>query len=496
MLHFLCSQIAGGSGGGASGGGGTATSAATATTATAAAAAAPAHFRRLACQIGHGALHIETISKSGHMRSSCSTSERLTQSTKQTTQYACYDIKSENKFNSPTKLDLAVCPFSSLHLAKENTHCGGFLFVSSPFWSVLVPCADENKYRFHVRQSPALSTLKRYVRRPLRPAIPGSSQIITSALAGHLEIDITMATSSSGVGVSTNEDFCLKWNDHHSTFFNSAEALCQNNALTDVTLSCGTGAEFAAHKLVLSVCSTYFHHLFASGASTHHLDTRHAIVYLKDIDARHMELLLSYMYRGEINVQEQELMGLLATAKSLQIKGLTESGENKANNTSASSSVPPSSSSSPADATTTPSAKTRSKHHHQKPHLATSQNKRSAAANSDGGDAPDGKKIKEESAASAAAAAVMSSGGGGASNDGGGGGQQEQYEEYGEDYEDDEDDDYPVPEGGGPAIYEDEDDDEEEQGDQNLATVRNINNNPIISCRARTSQQDVLFRKR
>merc|ERR1712141_56781 len=50
-------------------------------------------------------------------------------------------------------------------------------------------------------------------------------------------------------------------------------------------------------------------------------------VYLKDVDARHMELLMNYMYRGEINVEENELMGLLATAKSLQIKGLTESEE-------------------------------------------------------------------------------------------------------------------------------------------------------------------------
>jgi hypothetical protein len=40
-----------------------------------------------------------------------------------------------------------------------------------------------------------------------------------------------------------------------------------------------------------------------------------------------MELLLSYMYRGEINVEESELEGLLATAKGLQIKGLTEPNE-------------------------------------------------------------------------------------------------------------------------------------------------------------------------
>jgi hypothetical protein len=38
----------------------------------------------------------------------------------------------------------------------------------------------------------------------------------------------------------------------------------------------------------------------------------------------------SYMYRGEINVEESELVGLLSTAKGLQIKGLTDSNEESA----------------------------------------------------------------------------------------------------------------------------------------------------------------------
>ena len=127
------------------------------------------------------------------------------------------------------------------------------------------------------------------------------------------------------------EDFRLKWNDHHSVFFSSAEQLCHGDHLTDVTLSCGT-KEFSAHKLVLSICSTYFNQLFAprpEGQQGRQRSRRPAdsaaIVYLKDVDSKHMELLLNYMYRGEINVEEKELMGLLATAKGLQIKGLTES---------------------------------------------------------------------------------------------------------------------------------------------------------------------------
>lgn len=125
------------------------------------------------------------------------------------------------------------------------------------------------------------------------------------------------------------EDFRLKWNDHHNVFFSTAEQLCHGDHLTDVTLSCGD-KEFSAHKLVLSICSSYFSQLFAprpqSSTRRRPADSA-AIVYLKDVDPRHMELLMNYMYRGEINVEETELMGLLATAKGLQIKGLTENDE-------------------------------------------------------------------------------------------------------------------------------------------------------------------------
>ncbi len=120
-----------------------------------------------------------------------------------------------------------------------------------------------------------------------------------------------------------SEDLCLRWEEHHSLFFNAAEQLCQGDFLTDVTLSCGD-SYFSAHKLVLSVCSGYFAKLFASRRSPPFTQT---IVYLKDVDPKHLELLLRYMYRGEINLDEEDLMDLLHTAKGLQVKGLTEEAE-------------------------------------------------------------------------------------------------------------------------------------------------------------------------
>ena len=59
----------------------------------------------------------------------------------------------------------------------------------------------------------------------------------------------------------SSENFCLKWNDHHSVFFSNAEKLCHGSLLTDVVISAG-GTLFQAHKLVLSVCSKFFQVFF------------------------------------------------------------------------------------------------------------------------------------------------------------------------------------------------------------------------------------------
>lgn len=117
------------------------------------------------------------------------------------------------------------------------------------------------------------------------------------------------------------EDFCLKWNDHHSIFFSLAETLCREDLLTDVTLATSTRT-FPAHRLVLSVCSSFFKNLFSRPEFSRTASNN--FVFLKDVESSHLEMLLSYMYRGEINVEEQELMGLLNTARGLGIKGLSE----------------------------------------------------------------------------------------------------------------------------------------------------------------------------
>jgi len=129
--------------------------------------------------------------------------------------------------------------------------------------------------------------------------------------------------------VSPPEDeFLLKWHDHHQSFFVLVEELVTREQLTDVTLACApdspSGLEnggyqlLQAHSLMLSVCSPYFRSLLSENR---HKD-KHHIIHLHGVSARHMQQLLWYMYRGELSISQEDLGPLIETARCLQIKGL------------------------------------------------------------------------------------------------------------------------------------------------------------------------------
>ncbi|XP_045604178.1 B-cell lymphoma 6 protein homolog isoform X2 [Procambarus clarkii] len=116
------------------------------------------------------------------------------------------------------------------------------------------------------------------------------------------------------------ERFLLKWNNHQSNLVTVFDQLYEQEAFTDVTLACD-GRTFAAHKVILSACSPYFQALFLGNPC------KHPIIFMRDVRAGDLEALLSFMYRGEINVHQHDLSSFLKTAESLQIKGLSDSSE-------------------------------------------------------------------------------------------------------------------------------------------------------------------------
>ena len=121
----------------------------------------------------------------------------------------------------------------------------------------------------------------------------------------------------------SQEEFLLKWNDHHNSFFGTMKELSESEVLTDVTLACGgknyldlffnfidilnrkfccikkilyiyhffVGQVFETHKLMLCACSTFFRSILTKRPD------RHPIVFLKDVDPKQLEQLLQYMYQ-------------------------------------------------------------------------------------------------------------------------------------------------------------------------------------------------------
>jgi len=113
------------------------------------------------------------------------------------------------------------------------------------------------------------------------------------------------------------QQYCLRWKYHHSNLQAMFSQLLERESYCDVTLAC-EGKTLRAHKVMLSACSTYFDTIL----SQH--DENKAIVILKDVKFSDIQALVSFMYKGEINVENTELSSLLKTAEELKIKGLAE----------------------------------------------------------------------------------------------------------------------------------------------------------------------------
>ncbi|XP_059090070.1 protein tramtrack, beta isoform-like isoform X1 [Tigriopus californicus] len=121
--------------------------------------------------------------------------------------------------------------------------------------------------------------------------------------------------------MGTEQQYCLKWNNHRSTILSVFDTLLEEESLVDVTLS-ADGQFLRAHRVILSACSPYFRSLFRSSF----LLDKAPVIVLKDVDFDNLKSLVEFMYKGEVNVPQHMLPTFLRTAGSLQIRGLAEGG--------------------------------------------------------------------------------------------------------------------------------------------------------------------------
>ncbi|XP_046638159.1 protein tramtrack, beta isoform-like isoform X6 [Daphnia pulicaria] len=111
------------------------------------------------------------------------------------------------------------------------------------------------------------------------------------------------------------EEFCLRWNNHHHVLVSVLDKLLEKESMCDVTLA--ADHQFVrVHRLVLCACSNYFEEMLSKQVD------KQAFIFLKDVSFPDLRALVDYMYKGEVNVAQEQLASFLQTAEALDIKGL------------------------------------------------------------------------------------------------------------------------------------------------------------------------------
>ena len=118
--------------------------------------------------------------------------------------------------------------------------------------------------------------------------------------------------------IMPGEKFTLAWNDFGANCTKTFQQLWSDKDLTDVTLVTEDYVHKSAHRVILSSCSILFKQLFLQ----HPRDN--TLVFLNGVKMRHLESILSYIYQGECEVEQDELAEFLATGKDLGVEGLSE----------------------------------------------------------------------------------------------------------------------------------------------------------------------------
>lgn len=113
------------------------------------------------------------------------------------------------------------------------------------------------------------------------------------------------------------QHFCFKWNNYQANMSEVFHNMLLNENMVDVTIAC-EGASIKAHKMVLAACSPFFQNLFMTNPC------KHPIVILKDVRFIDLKATIDFMYKGEVNVSQDQVSSLLKTAETLKVKGLSD----------------------------------------------------------------------------------------------------------------------------------------------------------------------------
>jgi len=117
--------------------------------------------------------------------------------------------------------------------------------------------------------------------------------------------------------VDEADRFHLKWEDFPAKITLKLSKYKEKEVFCDVTIACEDEKEIKAHKVVLSASSPFFERILKRS------DHTHPWLYLAGVKSKEMESILQFIYRGETQVAEHDMVRFLKKANQMEIQGLT-----------------------------------------------------------------------------------------------------------------------------------------------------------------------------
>lgn len=116
--------------------------------------------------------------------------------------------------------------------------------------------------------------------------------------------------------------YSLRWKNYQSHIMAVFDKVLSSESFADVTLVCGdaeadAASTIKAHKIILGACSPYFELVLSEHPCQHPV-----VILPPEVRPEHLHHVLNFVYRGEVQVPQEQLEGVLRCAGQLRIRGL------------------------------------------------------------------------------------------------------------------------------------------------------------------------------
>jgi len=115
----------------------------------------------------------------------------------------------------------------------------------------------------------------------------------------------------------------ITWSEFAESSARTCRKLWMDEAFTDVILATSDDHQISSHKVILSSCSPFFRNILLRNPH------QKPLLYLKDVRHRELELILQFVYKGECQVEQENIEEFLAVGKTLKINGLKDQEESE-----------------------------------------------------------------------------------------------------------------------------------------------------------------------